>query len=58
MFELVICKKGKYRNESLTYEYSSFQNMVDEINKWLRTGTIKENDIYNIRYMEVENYDI
>lgn len=52
MFELIILKRGKYHNESLHYEYSNFENMISEIKKWLSTGAIKENDIYNIRWAE------
>lgn len=52
MFELVICKKGKYRNESLIYQYSCFENMISEIKRWLTDKTINESDIYNIRYIK------
>lgn len=51
MFELIILKKGKYRNEVLTYEYSSIYNLMKELNKWLENGTVKENEIFNIRYV-------
>lgn len=49
MFELIILKKGKYKNEALTYEYSSIYNLMKELNKWLDDKTIKEEEIYSIK---------
>lgn len=49
MFELTILKKGKYKNEILIYEYSTLQNLIKELSKWLENRKIKEEEIYNIR---------
>lgn len=53
MFELIITKKGKYKNDCLVYQYKNFNNLVNEVKKWLENGTIKESDIFNIRHIEV-----
>jgi len=39
----------KYKNEILIYEYSTIQNLIKELSKWLENGKIKEEEIYNIR---------
>ena len=49
MFESTILKKGKYKNEILIDEYSTIQNLIKELSKWLENGKIKEEEIYNIR---------
>lgn len=55
MFELSIIKIGKYRNEFFMYEYSSIFNLIEDLNNWLKTGKIKEKEIYNIRRIIDEN---
>lgn len=54
MFELVILKKGKYRNEVVLYEFSSIYNLMKELNRWLEERKVKEEEIYNIRRCENE----
>lgn len=51
MFELIILKKGKYKSVTITYEYSTIYNLMKDLNKWLENGTVKENEILNIRYV-------
>lgn len=54
MFELVILKKGKYKNDTLIYEYSSIYSLMKELNKWLEEKSVKEEEIYSINRCENE----
>ena len=52
MFELCIIFYKYPRNDARYYVYSTFESMKKELEKWLNDGTIKEENIYNIRYIK------
>ncbi len=48
-FELCICKHRYPKNDTSYYLYSTIENAIEEIKKWLQEKRIKEEDIKYLR---------